>query len=148
MADASDNMQQQTTHPEQAQTTEEDASGEFGRLLQKAFKPRTDKAKEIAEADHPHLRMFTVGNTAVDEPAADVRGRWVVCTPKDVANFSATAYFFGRDLQTAIKRPMAVMPRAFHKQKAADGISVQKGSYKLTYIRRFPDEISLEVRQN
>ena len=42
--------------------------------------------------------MFTVANTAVDEPAADARAHRVVCTPKDVAGFSATAYFFGRDL--------------------------------------------------
>ena len=49
MADASDNMQQQTTHPEEAETTEADAPGEFGRLLQQAFKPRTDKAQEAVE---------------------------------------------------------------------------------------------------
>ena len=49
MADASDNMQQQTSNLQETQTTEADASGEFGRLLQKAFKPRTDKAKEAVE---------------------------------------------------------------------------------------------------
>ncbi|MDP9157455.1 MAG: type VI secretion system contractile sheath large subunit [Pseudomonadota bacterium] len=50
MADASDNMQQQTTSTQETPTTEADASGEFGRLLQKAFKPRTDKAKEAVES--------------------------------------------------------------------------------------------------
>jgi len=49
MADASDNMQQQTSNLQETQTTEADPSGEFGRLLQKAFKPRTDKAKEAVE---------------------------------------------------------------------------------------------------
>jgi type VI secretion system protein ImpC len=50
MAEASDKLQQQTNSTQEAQTIEADASGEFGRLLQKAFKPRTDKAKEAVES--------------------------------------------------------------------------------------------------
>lgn len=69
-----------------------------------------DKAKEIAEASHPQIRMFFVPNTALDEPAGDVpKGRWVVCAPETVASFSATAYFFGRDLHEAMKQPVGLI---------------------------------------
>jgi len=69
-----------------------------------------DKAREIAEAKHPQIRMFKVPNVALDEPANDVpRGAWTVCSPETVSGFSATAYFFGRDLHEALKQPIGLI---------------------------------------
>jgi sialate O-acetylesterase len=68
-----------------------------------------DVAKELAAANHPQIRMFTVGQGAVDSPKESVQGSWVVCDPKTVSNFSATAYFFGRDLHEAIKVPVGLI---------------------------------------
>ena len=68
-----------------------------------------DVAKEVAEAKHPQIRMFSVRQTAVDAPQETVQGSWVVCDPKTVAGFSAAAYFFGRDLHEAIKVPVGLI---------------------------------------
>ena len=61
-----------------------------------------DPAKEKASANFPQLRMFSVPRTVSREPQADCRGAWKVCSRDTVAEFSATAYFFGRDLHQVL----------------------------------------------
>jgi sialate O-acetylesterase len=65
--------------------------------------------EEAKNASHPTLRMFTVGSSVALEPQADCKGEWKVCTPETVKEFSATAYFFGRDLQSARKMPLGLI---------------------------------------
>ncbi len=59
--------------------------------------------EEIAAADHPGLRLLMVENKWTPQPQSDLNGTWKICTPATVAEggwngFSATAYFFGREL--------------------------------------------------
>ena len=59
--------------------------------------------EELANADHPGLRLLMVENRWTPQPQDDISGAWKVCTPESVAaggwnGFSATAYFFGREL--------------------------------------------------
>ena len=61
-----------------------------------------NSAEEIAAADHPLIRLFTVPNIAALAPQTDVGAAWSACSPQTVSNFSAVAYFFGRDLQKAL----------------------------------------------
>lgn len=85
-----------------------------------------EKAKEIAEARHPEIRMFHVPNRALDEPADDVpKGAWTVCSPETVGGFSATAYFFGRDLHEAIKRPVGLINTSWGGTRIEPWISPQ-----------------------
>jgi sialate O-acetylesterase len=65
--------------------------------------------KEAAAADWPQIRMFTVTSGASNKPAADCSGSWAVCTPETVDRFSATAYFFGRELHQALKVPVGLI---------------------------------------
>lgn len=53
---------------------------------------------EIAAAQYPNLRLFTVTKAVATTPQPDVTGQWMVCTPETVGDFSAVGYFFGRDL--------------------------------------------------
>lgn len=68
-----------------------------------------DGTKEVAAANYPTLRLFTVKPTAWSEPLDDVDGQWVVCTPQTARAFSATLYFFGRDLQRGINQPVGLI---------------------------------------
>ncbi|MBA3314650.1 MAG: sialate O-acetylesterase [Planctomycetota bacterium] len=69
-----------------------------------------DPEKEIAEAKFPTIRLFQVQKkVAADAPAEDVVGQWVVCGPETVGNFSAVAYFFGREIQNATSRPVGLI---------------------------------------
>jgi len=64
---------------------------------------------EIARADYPTLRMFTVQHAVADKPQTDVQGSWVAAHGEAVGNFSAAAYFFGRDLQKALNVPVGLI---------------------------------------
>jgi sialate O-acetylesterase len=64
---------------------------------------------EIAEANYPHIRLFTVPKTVKSEPASDTIGKWAACTPEEAAHFSAVAYFFGRDLNKDLHVPVGLI---------------------------------------
>jgi hypothetical protein len=53
---------------------------------------------EKASAKFPQIRMFTVARHTAITPQTNCEGKWVVCSPETVGNFSAAAYFFGREL--------------------------------------------------
>lgn len=55
-----------------------------------------DSEREIAAADFPQIRLFTVKKKISDTPLDDVEGAWSACTPASVKNFSAVGYFFSR----------------------------------------------------
>jgi sialate O-acetylesterase len=72
-----------------------------------------DEEKEIAAANYPQVRMFTVKNAKSIDPLSDVVGEWQVCTPQTVPNFSAVGYLFGRDLNQALKLPVGIVLSAY-----------------------------------
>ncbi len=53
---------------------------------------------EIRGANQPDIRLLFVPHKASDYPLEDVDQSWTACTPETATNFSAVAYFFGRDL--------------------------------------------------
>ncbi len=65
--------------------------------------------QEYAAAKFPQIRMFTVSNGAAKTAQADCQGEWVVCSPETVARFSATAYFFGRELHRELGVPVGLI---------------------------------------
>jgi sialate O-acetylesterase len=72
-----------------------------------------DEEKEIAAANYPQLRMFTVKNATAYGPQSDVVGTWQVCTPQTVPDWSAVGYLFGRNLNQALKQPVGIVLSAF-----------------------------------
>ena len=70
-----------------------------------------DADKEIAAADHPRIRLFSVKRVTALEPKDDVTPMdaaptWIAVTPATVTNFSAVGYFFSRELQRARNVPV------------------------------------------
>ncbi|HEY3836156.1 MAG TPA: sialate O-acetylesterase [Bryobacteraceae bacterium] len=55
-----------------------------------------DSEAEIAAANYPQIRLFTVKKKVSDMPLDDVTGEWSSCTPESARNFSAVGYFFSR----------------------------------------------------
>lgn len=68
-----------------------------------------DFEKEQAAARYPQLRMFTVSRVPARTPSDDCTGSWQVCTPETVGLFSATAYFFGRELHQKLGVPVGLI---------------------------------------
>jgi sialate O-acetylesterase len=64
---------------------------------------------EMARADYPGLRMFTVQKAVADKPQHELNGYWVVARPETVGEFSAVGYFFGRELLKALNVPIGMI---------------------------------------
>ena len=63
--------------------------------------------QEIAAANYPNLRLIQVEHTMAMTPGSDVRATgWNECSPATIPDFSATAYFFGRNLVKELNVPI------------------------------------------
>jgi len=82
-------------------------SGQSNMGFQLSRAANADEA--IAASDDPDLRLFTVPRIARDEPLTDISGQWKASAPATASNFSAVAYFFGRDLRRALKVPIGLI---------------------------------------
>ena len=58
-----------------------------------------NKNIEIANANYPNIRLFSVNKRTSTYPQEEISGTWVACTPETMQDFSAVAYFFARNLQ-------------------------------------------------
>ncbi len=65
--------------------------------------------QEVAAANHPQIRLFTVENKAAASAQTDLRGTWQVCTPDSAHRFSATAFFFGKRLHHELRVPIGLI---------------------------------------
>ncbi|OUJ75817.1 sialate O-acetylesterase [Hymenobacter crusticola] len=63
----------------------------------------------IPKANYPNIRMFTVKNKVGDTPQKDVQGSWAVCSPQTVGEFSAVAYFFGKEVFEKTHYPIGLI---------------------------------------
>ncbi len=66
-------------------------------------------SEEINKAAYSGLRIFQMFTSMQAQPADDVAGKWIVCSPEEVAKISAVGYFFGRDLHLALKIPVGMI---------------------------------------
>ncbi|MBN2487300.1 MAG: 9-O-acetylesterase [Bacteroidales bacterium] len=68
-----------------------------------------NSAQEIASANYPEIRMFTVERNLSFVPLDSCRGKWEVCSPETAGGFSATAYFFARELNNKLNVPIGLL---------------------------------------
>ena len=77
--------------------------------MQRSVGAAKNGRKEIATADRPSIRLFTVACQTATTPQSDCRGAWRVCSPKTVPGFSAVGYFFGRKLHDELDVPIGLI---------------------------------------
>lgn len=65
--------------------------------------------KDIESANYPEIRHFKARNTPSPRPLDDNYGDWQICTPQNVRNFSATGYFFAREIYKNEKIPLGIL---------------------------------------
>lgn len=108
-----------------------------------------DAEKEIASAANDQIRVFMVKEVTSPTPVLDVEGEWKVCSPESVSGFSAVGYFFARDLQPAIKRPVGVIVAAIGASAAESFVRREslEAVPKLQYIVKAADERAKLVEQ-
>jgi len=77
--------------------------------MQMAVQSSANAEQEIAGADYPKIRLFTVTRKVAEEPQLDCEGSWSECSPETVPGFSAVAYFFGRELHKELNVPVGLI---------------------------------------
>lgn len=74
--------------------------------------------EEVKNANKPQIRLFTVGLAASQTPKKEVEGLWQVCSPESVYDFSAVAYFFGKNLYENLEVPIGLISSSWGGTRA------------------------------
>jgi len=77
--------------------------------MQMSVKSSANAEQEIAAADYPNIRLFTVERKVAEQPQSDCAGSWILCSPQTVPGFSAVAYYFGRELHEELDVPIGLI---------------------------------------
>jgi sialate O-acetylesterase len=77
----------------------------------------------IQSAVLPEIRLFNVQRKFSGEPLEDCTGRWEMCDPSTVRQFSATAFFFGKKLYDELHVPVGLVESAWGGTPAESWIS-------------------------
>ena len=89
-----------------------------------------DFEKEVAEANHPLIRLFQVDKVVAHTPQTKVpvgytKG-WVVCSPEMVEEFSAAAYFFAREVTEKLGIAVGVVNSSWGGTPAESWVSLEQ----------------------
>ncbi len=82
-------------------------SGQSNMAMQVGRAMELEKSKAMANT--PQIRHFAEASGGADTPQSEGKGAWVVCAPETVERFSATAYFFGREIHRELKVPVGLI---------------------------------------
>lgn len=72
-----------------------------------------EAAKHIGDARNEEVRFFEVVKRSSKSEQENLSGKWQVCSPESMQNFSAVAYFFGNKLQKELKIPFGLIQSAW-----------------------------------
>ncbi|GAC1659481.1 MAG: sialate O-acetylesterase [Acidobacteriaceae bacterium] len=83
-----------------------------------------DAEKEIAAAQNPKLRLLLVDHKSSTVPLSDIKSSWTQCSPETAANFSALAYFFGREIAAEQDVPVGLIDSTWGGTPADSWVSM------------------------
>lgn len=113
-----------------------------------------DYEKEIAAANHPNIRLLHVEHVTSTQPETDIKIRdngWQVCSPLTVPEFSATAYFFGREISEKQNVPIGLIHTSWGGTNVESWISgkvlqeMPDFSKVVEDIRAMPDKTAMKA---
>ncbi len=94
----------------------------------KGFKgqPVVGSNTTILHASNPMIRLYTVPRSSQASPRdTSKRSDWKVAGPESVSNFSATGWFFGRELQQYLQVPVGLINISYGGSPAESWMSAQ-----------------------
>lgn len=93
--------------------------------------------EELARADYPSIRFFSVRHKLSLFPEKGVEGAWCVCTPRTAGSFSGAAFFFGRSVHEKLKVPVGLI----HSSRGATRAEVWVSREALSKIPELKAEL-------
>jgi sialate O-acetylesterase len=100
--------------------------------------PIVGSNQALAESDNPDIHLITVTKKTSLTPLDDFTGSWSVAGPETVSQFSATAYFFGRLLNKALKVPVGLINTSWGGTRIEPWIS-EAGCKNFNWVK-LPDQ--------
>ncbi len=94
--------------------------------------PIDNALEDIMLSEDNELRLFTIAQNSTFEPVDTVNGKWLEASPGSVRNFSATAYYFGRELRRTLGVPVGLVVAAW-------GGSACEAWMRGDWLSAFPD---------
>lgn len=70
-------------------------------------------AKDLVGTQNPSIRLFNVAQKFSASPSREAAGRWEECGPESLINFSAVAYYFGRQIQGSQQVPVGLIHASY-----------------------------------
>ena len=113
--------------------------------------PILNSESEILNANYANIRMFTVKKSISIEPLDILSGKWVRTSPNSVKDFSATAYFFAREIHEKLDIPVGIIHSSWGGTPAESWTSQKKlkelelFSETLNDIEQSPSKDSIEL---
>jgi sialate O-acetylesterase len=99
-----------------------------------------DAGNVLQTCKNDSIRFFIVERGFNDYPSADCKGEWKVCDSTSMKNFSLIGYFFGRNLNTQLNKPIGLIGSYW------GGTCVQawtpRQAFKDTTLRRMANDIA------
>lgn len=123
------------------------ASGQSN--MQWALRQTVNWQAAAAASANPNLRLFYVPRVKSPAPVADIQGQynnakpaWTVASPETTPDFSAVAYFFGRDLQKALGVPVGIIHTSWGGSPAevwmSERVLAGNSDYKRDILDTYP----------
>ena len=86
--------------------------------------PIKNAAEEIAHANNPRIRLLRTEKKSSDVPLNDNPATWTDCTPETARQFSAIAYFFGREIAAKENVPIGLIDSTWGGTPADSWVSL------------------------
>ena len=94
----------------------------------------------IATSSNDNIRLITVPHATSLTAVDNFNGNWKLCEPENVADFSATAYFFGSMLNRILKVPVGLICTSWGGTRIEPWIS-EAGFKNFDWVK-LPDKVS------
>jgi len=99
----------------------------------------------IQNSQNPKIHLLTVPKLKANEAVDDIKASWAECSPSTVSNFSAVAFYFGRDLQKALNVPIGLIHSSWGGSPAEvwmrDEVLAENPIYKAEILDAYPDQL-------
>ena len=119
------------------------ASGQSN--MEFAMRDSFEAGKDIAASGNPMIRLYTVPKLKANAPTNNVYAAWQECGPKTSPGFSAVAYYFARDLQTALQVPVGVIHTSWGGSPAevwmSESVLAANPSYQRDILDTYTDAL-------
>jgi sialate O-acetylesterase len=99
--------------------------------------PVIGSTEAIATSSNPKIRLFTVEHKTSLTPLDDFTGKWLECLPENVAEFSATAWFFGQMIHKVMGVPVGLIVSSWGGTRIEPWIS-EAGNREFDFVK-LPD---------